>query len=101
MDKKDLRTMVASCDVVVAPSFSEGFGSVHTEVVAMDKPLITTYVASLPEVVSGKVVFVRPGSSYDILESLLTIKEDQQIWENLPVKNFSWNTTVDAIEHFY
>jgi glycosyltransferase involved in cell wall biosynthesis len=43
--------MVASCDVVVAPSFSEGFGSVHTETVAMQKPLITTNVASLPEVV--------------------------------------------------
>jgi len=42
--------MVASCDVVVAPSLSEGFGSVHTETVAMEKSLITTSIASLPEV---------------------------------------------------
>jgi glycosyltransferase involved in cell wall biosynthesis len=37
--------------MIVAPSLSEGFGSVHTESVAMKKPLLTTHIASIPEVV--------------------------------------------------
>jgi glycosyltransferase involved in cell wall biosynthesis len=76
VDKSYLRTMVASCDVVVAPSISEGFGSVHTEVIAMDKPLITTYISSLSEVVSGKTLFIQPWSSQQIFDAIVTMKED-------------------------
>ncbi len=35
-EKNDLRTLVASSDMIVAPSLSEGFGSVHTESVAVE-----------------------------------------------------------------
>lgn len=101
VDKKDLRTMVASCDVVVAPSFSEWFGSVHTETVAMQKPLITTSVASLPEVVWGLTIFIQPWSCKQILDAILTIKENQQDVELLPVKNFDWNESVHKIEEIY
>jgi glycosyltransferase involved in cell wall biosynthesis len=47
----DLRTFVASVDVMVAPSLSEGFGFVHAETSCMETSLITTNVASIPEVV--------------------------------------------------
>ncbi len=63
LKKTDLRTLVAGVDGVVAPSLSEGFGSVHTETLAMETPLLTTHVASLPEVLDGKVVFMTPASS--------------------------------------
>lgn len=101
MERQDLRTMVAACDVVVAPSFSEWFGSVHTEAVAMNKPLITTFVASIPEVVSGKVIFVRPGVSWDILQWIISFQQNQQVWEDLPAKKFDWDVTVDSIEALY
>jgi len=51
LPKEELRALVANVQVVVAPSLSEGFGSVHTETLAIGTPLITTRVASLPEVV--------------------------------------------------
>ena len=57
-EKDQLRRLIASSDMIVAPSLSEGFGSVHTEAAAMKKPLLTTYVASLPEVVRGNVKFI-------------------------------------------
>jgi len=101
LEKQELRTMLASSDLVVAPSLSEGFGSVHTEVVAMWKPLITTFVASIPEVVSGKVAFVRPGSVSDITTSILNIKKNQQIYSDLPTKTFDWNNTISQIEKLY
>jgi glycosyltransferase involved in cell wall biosynthesis len=34
-EREDLRRLLASVDCVVAPSISEGFGSVHSEVSAM------------------------------------------------------------------
>lgn len=101
VDKKELRTMLASCDVVVAPSLSEWFWSVHTETVAMQKPLITTYIASLPEVVWGRTIFIKPWSSKQILDSILLIKENQQDIETLPVKSFYRNDTVEKIEDIY
>lgn len=101
VDKKDLRTMVASCDVVVAPSLSEGFGSVHTETVAMEKPLITTSVASLPEVLWWATIFIQANSSQQLLDSILMIKENQQDIEILPVKKFDWDTTINMIEEIY
>lgn len=67
LSQRDLRQLVASVDLVVAPSLAEGFGSVHTEVCAMQKPLLTTQVAAIPEVVSGEVIFVKPASAQEIL----------------------------------
>ena len=60
LEQKELRTLVASADLVVAPSLSEGFGSVHTESVALGKPLLTTFVGPIPEVVRGNVKFISP-----------------------------------------
>lgn len=101
VDKEDLRTMVASCDVVVAPSLSEGFGSVHTETVAMEKPLITTSIASLPEVLWWATIFIQANSSQQLLDSILMIKENQQDIEILPAKKFDWDVTINMIEEIY
>lgn len=51
LPKEELRALLSQVQGVVAPSLSEGFGSVHTETIAMGIPLITTCIASLPEVV--------------------------------------------------
>lgn len=101
MDKVDLRTLVACADAVVAPSLSEWFGSVHTEVVAMQKPLITTFVASIPEVVSGRVVFVPPASSESIANALLSIKKNQSIFADTPTLSFYWDDTVSQLSKLY
>lgn len=101
MDKPSLRTLIAACDVVVAPSLSEWFGSVHTEVIAMGKPLITTFIASIPEVVSGRVVFVPPCSSQAIAEALLSLKKNQNIFLDIPTSYFDWDDTVSKISLLY
>ncbi len=100
MDKKQLRIMVASADIIIAPSLSEGFGSVHTEAVAMKKPLITTYVASLPEVLSGTVKFIPPGSKDAIVQAVV----ERHIWQDhihIPPKTFSWEDTIQSLVHLY
>jgi teichuronic acid biosynthesis glycosyltransferase TuaC len=97
-EKNELRTLVASSDMIVAPSLSEGFGSVHTESVAMKKPLLTTSIASIPEVVRGNVKFIAPASKREIIQAIL--QRDERIGNPdymVPYKEFSWNTTVKEL----
>jgi len=101
-EKEDLRTLIASSDMIVAPSLSEGFGSVHTESVAMKKPLLTTYIASIPEVVRGNVKYIPPASKREIIQAILQREE----WiENpdyfIPQKTFSRNDTVKELITLY
>lgn len=102
MSKEKLRTMIASCDVVIAPSLSEWFWSVHTESVAMNKPLITTYIASLPEVVSwGSTIFIQPWSCKQLLDTILYMKGNQEENKIIPEKLFHRDKTVEQIEYIY
>ncbi len=97
-EKNELRTLIASSDMIVAPSLSEWFGSVHTESVAMGKPLLTTYIASIPEVVRGNVKFIAPGSKREIIQAIL--QRDQRLQNpdyTIPLKEFSRNTTVKKL----
>ena len=101
-EKNELRTLVASSDMIVAPSLSEGFGSVHTESVAMKKPLLTTYIASIPEVVRGNVKFIAPASKREIIQAIL--ERDQWVGNPdyvIPYKEFSRNTTVKELIKLY
>lgn len=101
-EKDQLRMLVASSDLIVAPSLSEWFGSVHTESAAMKKPLLTTYVWPIPEVVRGNVRFVPPASKREIIHAIL---ERDQWLQNpdymIPYKEFSWNATVKELMKIY
>jgi len=101
-EKQELRTLIASSDMIVAPSLSEGFWSVHTESVAMGKPLLTTYIASIPEVVRGNVRFISPASKREIIQAIL--ERDQWIETPnfmIPYKDFSRNLTVKELIKLY
>lgn len=99
VEKETLRTIVASADCIIAPSISEWFWSVHTETVAMGKPLITTFIASIPEVVWGKVKFITPWSVQEIQEAIKEIRTTTL--PEIPKKTFSREKTVEEIENLY
>lgn len=99
MSKDNLRVMVASCDSVIAPSISEWFWSVHTESVAMWKILITSKTSAIPEVVSWKVRFIKPGDSDEIVQAVKDVLEWK--YKNIPIKTFNWDKSVEEIERLY
>jgi len=98
-DMDELRNLIACSDIVIAPSISEWFGSVHTESVAMGKTLLTTNIASIPEVVRWKVKFINPRSSQEISNWIQEILE----WkiDTIPTKVFSRDETVEKMENIY
>jgi glycosyltransferase involved in cell wall biosynthesis len=68
--KDELPNHIAAADCVVVPSLSEGFGFTAAEACAMERPVVATDVASLPEVVSGKYVLVNPRSPDEIAAAI-------------------------------
>jgi len=69
----------------------------------MNKPLLTTYIASIPEVVRGNVKFIPPASRREIVQAIL--ERDTRIGNPdfvIPYKEFSRNTTVkELIKHYH
>lgn len=68
----------------------------------MKKPLLTTYIASIPEVVRGNVRFISPTSKRDIIQAILQREE----WIDnpdyfIPHKEFSRNETVKELITLY
>jgi len=59
---KELPSYVNIADCVVIPSLAEGFGFVAVEACAMGKSVVASNTTSLPEVISGKYVLVKPKS---------------------------------------
>jgi D-inositol-3-phosphate glycosyltransferase len=96
---ESLRVLVSASDCVVAPSLSEGFGSVHAEVSSLGKPLITTHVASIPEVVHWQVVFVQSQSASAIVDGVRSVMDRR--WIFIDQKLFPWKGTIDGIEQLY
>ena len=99
MSKDNLRVMVASCNAVIAPSISEWFWSVHTESVAMWKILITSKTSAIPEVVSGKIRFIKPGDSDEIVQAVKDVIEWK--YKKIPMKTFDRDETVEQLERLY
>ncbi|HNG96942.1 MAG TPA: glycosyltransferase, partial [Candidatus Absconditabacterales bacterium] len=86
-------------DIVILPSRAEGFGFAVSEVCALGKPLVTTNVGSIPEVVYGKVNFVEPGNKEDITRKVVgAIKGKYQI---IAPKSFLWGECIESILDVY
>lgn len=97
--KTQLRALVATVDAVIAPSLSEGFGSVHSEVCAMHTPLITTNISAIPEVVSGSTVLIAPSSVAEILNGVKKIKKAD--FSPLATPEFDWQKQYDQLWQLY
>jgi len=96
---ESLRVLVAASDCVIAPSLSEWFGSVHAEVSSLWKPLITTRVASIPEVVHGFIRFIEPQSSQSIVSAVGDVINKKVTY--IDKKSFPRNDTIDGIQQLY
>ncbi|MDR2541498.1 MAG: glycosyltransferase family 4 protein [Candidatus Peribacteria bacterium] len=91
--------MIATADLLIAPSLAEGFGSVHSESCAMGKALLTTQVASIPEVVSGEAKLISPGSSEEIVQGIQEIRHKKLT--PLPKKTFNRDKSIEKMEKLY
>ncbi|EKQ50862.1 MULTISPECIES: glycosyltransferase family 1 protein [unclassified Clostridium] len=104
---EDMPLFYNATEVLVYPSFYEGFGLPPIEAMACGTPVIASNVTSLPEVCYESALFIDPNDiealSYDIervlSNSLLRLTMVKKSLNRS--KNFSWNKTALDTIHAY
>jgi len=73
-----LINLYRKCDIIIHPSLYESFPTICAEAMACEKPVITTNVASMPEIVKdGETgLVVKPGDSGALAEAIKKLLSD-------------------------
>ena len=89
---KELPKYVLSSNMTIVPSHAEWFGFAAAEVCGLDHPLVVSQIASLPEVVSGKVVFCQPNNPESIANAVVNMYQ----WHYILIdkKKFEWEQCI-------
>ena len=90
----ELPDYIASADCVIVPSLSEGFGYTAAEAAAMGKPIIASSTTSLPEVVSGKHILVKPKDSHEIAAAVDNMRNGK--CRRTPLRKFTIEQNVSG-----
>ncbi len=96
---KELGNYILTSDVVCVPSLVEGFGFSAAETCALGQQLVVTNVASLTEVVSGKINFIEPANEEDIAQKIIDFYKGE--YKNIAEKKFLWSDNVEKILDVY
>ncbi len=96
----DMPSFYGAATALVFPSLNEGFGLPALEAMASGTPVITSNLASLPEVSGGATLLVNPYKVEEIEEAMKLVVKDEALRKRLIIsgleraKNFSWEKYV-------
>lgn len=99
VEQKDLIVVYNLAQVLLLPSFYEGFGLPILEAQACGTPVITSDTSSMPEIGGNGAIYVDPAKPDDIADKLKKVLEDANLRNNLVEKGFenlkkySWEKT--------
>lgn len=100
---EDLPVLLSGAELFLFPSLYEGFGLPILEAMACGVPVVTSNVASLPEVAGNAAVLVSPLEISSIKEGISLAFGDSKVRERLvsegleQVKKFSWEETAKKL----
>ncbi|ODS36576.1 MAG: hypothetical protein A7315_01855 [Candidatus Altiarchaeales archaeon WOR_SM1_79] len=108
--REDIPELLASFDIFVLPSRSEGFGRVNLEAMAMGKPVVSTNVGGIPEVVLDGVtgILVTSGNSKALAHAIIRLINDSRLGKSMGnagrrrvEEHFTLRAHVQRIEEIY
>ena len=99
VSREVLSSYVGAADAIVVPSLSEGFGFSALEACNAGKIVVACDAGSLPEVIFGKHVFVKAGSSAAIADGCIRAARGE-VSVNA-AKIFSWDRAVGEYLRMY
>jgi glycosyltransferase involved in cell wall biosynthesis len=97
----ELRALYQGADCFVFPSLYEGFGLPPLEAMAMGTPVVTSNVASLPEICGNAAMYVDPEQIDDIADGIRTVLRDKEFAAKCRARGrdralqFTWNAAAD------
>lgn len=107
VDDTTLRQAYSAADVLVAPSFHEGFGLTLLEAMACGTPVLTSNVSAMPEVAGEAGLLVNPNATQEIADCLQRLYKDPSLQQQLSIKGlertqrFSWDNAAGDIAEIY
>lgn len=90
---------INASDVVIIPSLSEGFGFTTLEACMLKKIVVASSAGSIPEVISGNHILIKPGDKEAIVDGCMMAYEGR--YESKEKINFDWNDSVDRYIKIY
>ncbi len=108
--RNDVDEVMKCIDVLVLPSFWEGFGIVLIEAMAAGKPVVTTRTSNMPEIVTDKKdgFLIPPGDEDSLTKVLINLiekpelkKEMGRLGQKKVQKQFTLEKMVDQTEDFF
>ncbi|MBU6231016.1 MAG: glycosyltransferase family 4 protein [Cyanobacteria bacterium REEB459] len=95
----DLPRLINQAVALVFPSLWEGFGLPVLEAMACGTPVITSNLASLPEVAGEAALLIDPYRVEELAAAMAAVWQDSQLWQQLHraglerAQGFSWAKT--------
>lgn len=107
IDLDDLISLYQLAEVLLLPSYYEGFGLPVVEAFASECPVIASHRGSLAEIVGKAGIIVNPDSVEDLVSALVKIHADKALRKmlvhegKLQLGKFSWKKTVQETVKVY
>jgi glycosyltransferase involved in cell wall biosynthesis len=110
VDDLTLRNFYSMCDIHVVPSRLEGFGLTILDAMAAGKPVVTTNVGAIPEIVKNgeNGILVELNDINGMSNAICTFLQDKKLAENVGKRNvnyvkekFNWEKSAKEIERLY
>lgn len=101
---------IALSDVIVLPSFREGFGSILIEAAAMGKPTVASRIYGIDCAVRDREtgILVEPGNAEELANALVELATDGELYaafakqgREMAVSDFDQDTVIKALGHYY
>lgn len=102
MDTPELARLLAAAEMLVYPSFFEGFGIPILEALNTDTPVVCSHTTSMPEVGGEAALYINPHSPDEIAQAILAL-QDPVLRESLIAKGriqrerFGWDRTASLL----
>ena len=81
---EDVPRLMAALDVFILPSFSETFGLVVIEAMAMQLPIIATNAGGLPEIITNKTeILIKPHDATAVAWAIHRVLSDSNLRSSL------------------
>lgn len=94
-------------EVLLLPSFYEGFGLPILEAQACGIPVVTSKLSSMPEIAGKGALLVDPNNIQDLVDALREIKENKNLKKKLienglqNVQKFTWAKCAQEVKNVY